>query len=114
MISWNPTRIPVQLCILAVAIICTALGIVITVKADVVMVPPDGLTYELSKLLKCPLGKAKTLLDIVFVLVTVLLGWSVQHKIIGIGIGTLVSAIMIGRCVQFITATGEKFQKKKV
>lgn len=114
MIPWDPNQLPTQLCILVSAIFFTALGVVIIVMADIVMAPPDGMVYEISKLLKWPLGKTKTIVDLVSVFCAIILGLTLGGRLIGIGIGTFVSAIMVGRCIQIISKMLEKFQKSKV
>lgn len=99
-----------RIILLVIAILCTALGVVITVGMDIVPNPADGLTKELSISLHKEFGLTKNCFDAVSVLITIAISLVFSDHIIGIGIGTLVSVLGIGRTIAFIN----KYLKEKL
>lgn len=88
--------------LLACAIFLTALGMIISVNMNLVPNAPDGMVRCFSVAFSKDFGKAKTTTDTVMVVLTVLLCLVTGNKIIGIGIGTVISAIFIGRCATLL------------
>ena len=91
-----------QLLLLIVAIILTSLGVVLTVTMNFVPNAADGLIQAVSIRFKKPFGLAKNILDILSVLVASVIGLIFLGKIIAVGLGTLLSALLIGRCITLI------------
>lgn len=101
-LSFQLTNHVQRLLVLFLAVFFTALGVVITINMKIVPIPPDGLTYEISKLIKKDLGTAKILFDIFSVIVTLIVSMVFAGKLIGIGIGTLFCALFIGKTVKVL------------
>ena len=88
---------------LALGIIFTALGATLMVKADLVLNPADGIVNTISKVSGKPFGICKNAFDIIMVLSTVIACLLIGGRILDtIGIGTVLSALLIGRCIALI------------
>jgi uncharacterized membrane protein YczE len=83
------------------AILFTALGIMLTISADIAPNPPDGIVQVIAEKSGKELGTVKNYFDIGCVLISVIIGLIFLHKIVGIGLGTLITAIVVGRVVAF-------------
>lgn len=87
---------------LILSVLFTAVGMVCMLNMKLISNPPDGTVKEISEKTKMKFGNVKICYDITMVVISVLLGVLFCRKVIGIGIGTLVSAIFIGKCVSGI------------
>lgn len=99
MIVINYDNLIMNLLLLVVAIILTGIGAYITVKMNLVPNAADGFTQALSERIKKSLGLAKNITDISSVIITVIIGFLFAGKIVGIGLGTLVAVIGVGRAI---------------
>lgn len=101
-IQIQPTSIVMSYVLLAFAILFTAVGVVLTVGMKIVPNAPDGLVQEIAIKAKIKFGLAKNLFDILSVVISVAISLLVTQRIIGIGVGTVLSAILIGRTIAFL------------
>lgn len=101
-ITITPPNHFVRVVLLILAIFFTSLGVVLTLNMNLVPNAPDGLVQEIGVAMKKDFGFAKNLFDGISVGVSVILGLFIGGQIIGIGIGTLVSAVMIGRTITLL------------
>ena len=88
------------ICILSFFI--TALGVVFTITANIVPVAPDGLAQVISKKAKIDFGKAKIYFDCTVVVLSVSILLVNSKGVEGLGIGTILSALLVGRIVAYI------------
>lgn len=95
------------ICILSFFI--TALGVVFTITANIVPVAPDGLAQVISKKARIDFGKAKIYFDCTVVVLSVSILLVNSKGIDGLGIGTILSALLVGRIVAYIN---KKFKHK--
>lgn len=93
----------VRIILLIAAVFFTALGVVLTVKMKVVPIPPDGVANEIGLRLKKDLGSGKIVFDVVSVAATVGISLILGGRIVGVGVGTLVCALLIGRTIKGIS-----------
>lgn len=100
-------RIPVTL----LAIICTALGIFMMVKADFVLIPADGFVNVISQKLNKPFGMIKFSFDASMIIITVILGLVFLHRIASIGIGTLLAVLFVGQLINLFNYILDKTKK---
>jgi len=84
------------LCI--VSLLCTAVGVVFTITANIVPVAPDGLAQVISMKTKLDFGRVKICFDCI---VVILLLVNI-NTLTGIGIGTILSAILVGKIVMLL------------
>lgn len=76
-----------------------ALGISIEVAPDVLLVPGEGIVKAISKVGKKPFGTVKVIFDVTLMLTALALSFLFFHQLKGLGIGTIVSALIVGRFV---------------
>ena len=88
------------ICILSFFI--TAFGVVFTITANIVPVAPDGLAQVISKKAKIDFGKAKIYFDCTVVVLAVSILLLNSKGLEGLGIGTILSALLVGRIVAYI------------
>lgn len=100
----------IRLLFLAIAIILIGMGILFTLNVRLIPNPGDGIVQALADLFAIKVSTMKNILDAVCTLLTVVLGLIFSHKIIGIGMGTVLSVIFVGRVV----AVGNYFLKEKI
>lgn len=108
-IDYYPSNHLVRIVLLALAIFCTALGVVITIRMNIVPNAPDGLAKEIGISLKKDFGFAKNLLDGISVVLTILISVLFTGHLIGIGVGTFVAVVMIGRTIFMINKVVDRF-----
>lgn len=106
-IELNNFFIRLVLCI--ISFFTTAIGVFLTITANIVPVAPDGLTKVISVKKNIDFGKAKIYFDCTVVTIAVIILIVFNKSLAGIGIGTLLSAIFVGRIVYFIN---RKFKYK--
>lgn len=104
LLSFQLTNHGQRLLFMVLGVFLTALGIVITVNMQIVPLPPEGLTYELSKLIKKDLGTAKILVDTISVSITIIVSLVFAREMIGIGFGTLFCVFFIGKTVKVLNS----------
>ncbi|HHV12586.1 MAG TPA: hypothetical protein GXX75_20125 [Clostridiales bacterium] len=102
LITYEPSNHIIRTAFLVLAIFLTALGVVITVNMNLVPNPPDGLTDLIAKKLGKDFGFAKNIFDSISILVTIIICLVFSGHIIGIGVGTVVAVVMIGRTAAWL------------
>ena len=107
----NPFSPALKLLTLAAAILLTALGTYLMTAGNLILNPPDGLVRTLAEHVGKPLGLVRNIFDISMVIAAAVLGWILSGRTIGIGIGTLLSALLIGRFISLFQAIDFKLSK---
>ncbi len=85
--------------ILIAAIILTATGAAMMVNTKLIPNPVDGIAAATGEALHRDMGFGKNLTDCIGVVITCAIGLIFAGKIVGVGIGTVLSMIFVGRCV---------------
>lgn len=78
----------------------TAMGVFLCVKTDLVLTPTDGIVNTISEVFHIPFSTVKNVFDISLVAVSAILCLANQTSFYGIGIGTVLSAVFIGRIIK--------------
>lgn len=78
----------------------TAMGVFLCVKTNLVLTPPDGLTKTISDVFKLRFSLTKNGFDATMVLISASLCLMNHTQFYGIGIGTVLSALFIGRIIK--------------
>lgn len=99
-----------RLAALAVAIVLTGMGIVLTLNVRLIPNPGDGIVQALADLFHAKISTVKNALDVICAVVTIVLGFVFAGEIIGIGIGTVLAVVFVGRVV----AVGNHYLKEKI
>lgn len=98
LLAWlDPTTLPTQLLSLLAGCAILALGISIEVAPNVVVVPGEGLVRTLSAVTKRPFGTCKVAFDVTLVSLAAVLSFLLFGRLNGLGLGTVVSALLVGR-----------------
>lgn len=95
-LTFSASNIVVGLVMLFIAINLVAIGTTIVVEQNIIPNAPDGFVQTLGKKLNWPFGKTKICFDVTCVILATIVSYIMAKKIIGIGIGTLVSMICTG------------------
>lgn len=88
-----------QIVMLVLAIVCTGIGAAMIVDMHLIPNPADGLAQTLGMVTKKGMGLGKNLLDCSCVGISAVIGLVARGRLIGIGIGTIVAMIGVGRVV---------------
>lgn len=105
-------EIYMRILIYFVSILLVGIGASIVIDTKLVPNPADGLVATLSETLKKNMGNMKNICDITVVIITILISLIINKKILGIGIGTILSMLFIGRVIYFFNKKYEKKIKK--
>lgn len=82
--------------------IVLAFGISVEVAPDLIMVPGEGIVAAISKVSGRRFGSVKVVFDVTLILIAALLSWLFFGNIVGVGVGTLLSAVSVGQFVNLI------------
>ncbi len=82
--------------------IVLAFGISVEVAPDLIMVPGEGIVAAISKVSGWRFGSVKVAFDVTLILIAALLSWLFFGNIVGVGVGTLLSAVSVGQFVNLI------------
>lgn len=97
--AFTPTTLWEKLLILAAAVIVTGIGLTMMVNMKLVANPGDGIVQAISERSGIRLGTAKNLFDGGSALVAVTISLVITHRLIGIGLGTIINVLCVGRVV---------------
>lgn len=89
----------VQLLILAMAIICTGVGAAMSLSMQFVPNPGDGIVQAFAGKFNKSVGLTKNMFDCACLSITLCMSLIFAHKILGIGIGTLIAVLGVGRVI---------------
>lgn len=103
------TSIDIKIILLLLANILTAIGVVIMIRANFVLNPPDGLVNVVSEKVHSSFGKTKIFFDLIMIVSTLALSILFIGNISIIGIGTLVAVILVGNLVNFCNKIFNKY-----
>lgn len=90
-----------------------ALGVWTSIKSRTLVQPGEGIVMAVSIVTHKAFSTLKICNDVSLVILAALLGWFVLGRFEGIGLGTLVSAIMVGLFIKLINALYRLFKPKK-
>lgn len=79
-----------------------ALGVAIEVAPNVILVPGEGIVRAIHAVTKRPFGSCKAAFDAGLVITALILSLLLLGRIDGIGVGTVVSALVVGRIVNVL------------
>ncbi len=84
------------------AILLTGTGIILTVGARFVPNPGDGMAAAIARRTGKSLGLSKNILDISSFLAAAALGFLFRGRLMGVGVGTVVTMFLTGRAVALL------------
>lgn len=98
----NPQAIWERLLCVVLGCMILALGIVIEVAPNVIVVPGEGVVRALSIVTRIRYGTVKVAFDISLIVISAVFSFIFFGKLNGIGIGTIISAIIVGMFINVI------------
>jgi uncharacterized membrane protein YczE len=90
----------VRLAFLGASLLVLSLGIHLEVAANVVMIPGDAMVATISYVTQKPYSKVKIAVDCMFALTGLVLSLVWFHGIVGVGLGTVASAVCVGTFIR--------------
>ena len=105
LLSWlAPVGLPAQLASLALGCCILAFGLSIEVAPNVIVVPGEGIVRAIAGKLGRPFGTCKLCFDATLVLIACGLSLLFFGYLNGLGVGTIVAAVIVGPIVNVINA----------
>lgn len=94
--------LPLQVAGLVVGCILLALGIAVEVAPNVLLVPGEGIVRAINAVTQRPFGSCKAAFDTSLVAIALALSFVLLGGIVGVGVGTVVSALVVGHIVNVL------------
>lgn len=88
-----------QIAVTFLAIVFTSLGIFMMVKADFVLIPPDGVVNVISTKVQKQFGKIKLRFDLTMIIISIILSLTFLKHIAAIGVGTILAVLFVGQLI---------------
>lgn len=88
-----------RILILVVAIVLTGVGAAMSLDVRLIPNPGDGIVQAIADFVKKSVGLTKNCFDLLCISMTIILSLVLEGKLIGIGIGTVLAVIGVGRTV---------------
>ena len=103
MMNWfQPDTLLIRLLSLLMGCIILAIGISIEVAPNVIMVPGEGIVKAISDVTQKDFGMVKICFDITLIIIASLCSFFFFHSLQGVGLGTVVSALTVGKFVSLV------------
>ena len=102
-LAWlNPQTLPLRILSLLIGCAILAIGISVEVAPDVIKVPGEGIVPAISRVSGIEFGKVKIRFDVTLIIIAIVLSFLFFQRLNGVGLGTIVSAILIGPMISFV------------
>ena len=92
-------HIAAQFLFLAAGIILTGIGAAMSLDMRIVPNPGDGIVQAIADCVGKPVGLTKNCFDLCNICLTASIGLIFAHRLVGIGIGTVIAVLAVGRVV---------------
>ena len=89
----------IRFIILTFAIICTGIGAEMSLSMQIVPNPGDGIVQALAERFDKSVGITKNLFDCLNLSITLCISLFIAHQIVGVGIGTVIAVVGVGRVI---------------
>lgn len=96
--GWSD-RFPLRLVVLLLAILFTGVGAAMSLSMRIVPNPGDGIVQTLSDCVHRSVGFTKNCFDLCNITLTILLGLLLTGHLVGVGLGTVLAVIGVGRVI---------------
>ncbi len=101
--NWfQPETLLIRIISLIIGCIILAFGISIEVAPNVIMVPGEGIVKAISDVTNKDFGMVKICFDITLIIIASLCSFFFFHSLQGVGLGTVVSALTVGKFVSLV------------
>lgn len=97
--NFTPVHLSSQILSLLIGCTILALGICIEVAPNVLVVPGEGIVKAIAQVSQKKFGTVKVVFDVTLIFTAACLSLLFFHHLNGLGIGTILSALLVGRIV---------------
>ena len=97
----SPESLGLRIMILLAGNLCTAFGIYTMVQSHLVLAPVDGVILSISNKFNKAYSLCKNCFDITMIVSTIILCLVTRSPLYGIGVGTVFSALCVGRIIKW-------------
>lgn len=91
-----------RIAVFAASLVIMALGISLLLMANLFLLPGDGVAQAISRRWGMEFGRAKVLTDCCMVAATVVLSLAALGRVIGIQVGTVITALALGNLARLV------------
>lgn len=112
LISYQPENLITAFLLLMTAFLFTSMGVYLTVQCNLVVTPVEGIVKTIAEVFSLNFSLVKNVFDVSMILVTVCFCLALHQPIMGIGIGTILSACFLGRLISIYEKKLVIFVKK--
>jgi uncharacterized membrane protein YczE len=100
-LAWlQPQTLPLQVLTVALGSTIMAFGICLEVTPAILLVPGEGVVNAISRTFKLEFGNVKIGFDLTLLLLALVLSLVFWGRIRGLGLGTIISALLVGKLVK--------------
>lgn len=99
MIDLTGSSIYLRLFCMLLSVVCIGVGACLGLRMRVVANPGDGFVQTIAEWRDKPLGNTKNFVDISFVIIAAAVSLLTLHRLAGVGIGTVMSMLGVGRVI---------------
>lgn len=110
-ITMLPQNIPFRVLYFCISYMVLCLGIALSNRCKMPIIPTDLFPRELNDILKIPYSRVKICFDVICLMVTLIMTLGFLGQIRGLGIGTVLAAFTMGKVIGML---GEQIDKKWV
>ena len=102
--AWIPPAetMAARIAVLLISVVLVGTGAALSLDMRIIANPGDGLVQAVSDRTGISLGLTKNIVDITCVTITCIFTMAAAHHIIGVGIGTLIAMLGIGRVIAIV------------
>lgn len=94
--------------LLIIGLALSGLGVLLVVGSDLMLPAPDELSHTISQVYHKKLSNVKIISDAIYVAIAVAVDLIFSHKVFTVGVGTVLSVLLVGR---FVGWFGKLFPK---
>ena len=88
-----------KLVVLAMGIICTGIGAAMSLNMRLIPNPGDGIVQTIADCIHKQVGFTKNCFDLMNICITISVGMIFAHRLVGVGIGTVIAVVGVGRVI---------------
>lgn len=103
--AFDPSGASAQILSLLAGCVILAMGISIEVAPNVLLVPGEGVVKAISAVSRKRFGTVKVVFDTTLITLSFILSLLFFHRLNGLGIGTVISALAVGKIVNLCNRT---------
>lgn len=101
-----------KIVMLVASIICIGIGVALYVEVDLIPMPMEGLTLAIATKTPTPFHTIKTVVDCLCVLLASTLSLIFLHALVGVHIGTVITALTAGKMVGIVKVRISPYVKR--